>query len=200
MRFRWRLVTDAADYDQGWWLDDVSVYTCESANPTVDVTIGGNLKGSYPMLTNGYKLVQYAVEGGPVVVSSDNGANIVASLFQLRRPASTGGWTGIAHLMGIPQEQLSDTYVFPYFDATTSNMYNVFTIGNVDTKSTTVSVKIAGVLYDTYTLDPSEALVVRPPLKGGPIVIQSNNDAKLSPNFTSSKEMQPPARITVNPR
>ena len=47
--------------------------------------------------------------------------------------------------MGIPQEQLSDTYVFPYFDATTSNMYNVFTIGNVDTKSTTVAVTIAGV-------------------------------------------------------
>ena len=146
---------------------------------TIGTTIGGDLLGSYPMGANQYTLKTYPVEGGPVVVSTNNDTNTVASLFQLRRPASTGGWTGIAHLMGIPQEELSDTYVFPYFDATDPTMYNVFTIGNVDTVSTTVSVTIGGVFYDDYDLAPSDALVVRPPLKGGPIVIQSDNSAKI---------------------
>ena len=35
--------------------------------------------------------------GGPVVISSNNGASIIASLLQFRRPGTSGGWTVITH-------------------------------------------------------------------------------------------------------
>jgi len=56
--------------------------------------------------------------GGPVVVSSDTGAKIIASLYELRRDPTLAGWNGQSEMMGLPWEQLSDQYIIPqYFGA-----------------------------------------------------------------------------------
>jgi hypothetical protein len=62
------------------------------------------------------------VTGGPVLVSSDNGARIIASLYQLKRAGTSGRWNGQSEMMGIPFTQLSSTYVLPYYDYTTPGL------------------------------------------------------------------------------
>ncbi|NWG35442.1 MAG: hypothetical protein HXY42_13485, partial [Chloroflexi bacterium] len=62
----------------------------------LDVTIGTNPPTRYYMESGQSKVETYlGVNGGPVVVKSTNGANIIASYLQYRRPGTTGGWTGI---------------------------------------------------------------------------------------------------------
>ena len=61
------------------------------------------------------------VVGGPVVISSD-GADIIASLYELQRPKNTGTWWGQSQMMGVPQTQLSDTFVFPRYNGTGKGM------------------------------------------------------------------------------
>jgi len=58
------------------------------------------------------------VSGGPVVVSADAGANIIASLYELRRDPNSLGWNGQSEMMGVPWGELSNSYVIPrYFGA-----------------------------------------------------------------------------------
>ena len=62
------------------------------------------------------------ISGGPVVVSADTGAKIIASLYELRRDPSLRGWNGQSEMMGVPWEELSDSYVIPrYYGAVNPN-------------------------------------------------------------------------------
>jgi len=56
--------------------------------------------------------------GGLVVISSDNGAKIIASLYELKREFTTGKLTGQNQMMALPLTELSNTYVFPLYDGT----------------------------------------------------------------------------------
>jgi bacillolysin len=38
VRFRWRMATDSSVFDQGWWLDDVRIYTCSGSAATSTAT------------------------------------------------------------------------------------------------------------------------------------------------------------------
>jgi Zn-dependent metalloprotease len=148
---------------------------------TITVTIGGILRGTYPM-ASGQSMVQSynGVNGGPVVIKSNNGAKIIASYLQYRRPGTTGGWTGITQTMALTDEQISDTYVIPHYDYTDSTKYQHFQIANFDTIATNVTVTIGGVLKGTYPLDVGSAVnVLYPNFAGGPAVISSDNGAKL---------------------
>jgi hypothetical protein len=58
-----------------------------------------------------------------VVISSDNGAKIIASLYQLKRAGTSGKWNDQSEMMGMPWAQLSDVYVFPYYDYTTPGFW-----------------------------------------------------------------------------
>jgi hypothetical protein len=33
VRFRWRMGLDTADFNWGWWLDDIRIYTCGKKRP-----------------------------------------------------------------------------------------------------------------------------------------------------------------------
>ena len=79
--------------------------------------------------------------------------------------------------MGLPAEQLSDTYLFPAYNNLTLDGQLRF--GNVDSVPTTVTVTIAGVLKGSYDLDPSQSQRVSYPLDAGPVVIASSNGAKI---------------------
>jgi len=70
------------------------------------------------------------VTGGPVVVRSSNGARIIASLYELKRTANTGLYTGQTQMMGLPESQLSDTYVIPRYNYTLQDVipYVIFAV------------------------------------------------------------------------
>jgi hypothetical protein len=58
------------------------------------------------------------VIGGPVVVYSENGADIIVSLYELKKPDTSSKWTGQTQMMGLPWTQLSDTYIIPRYNYT----------------------------------------------------------------------------------
>jgi hypothetical protein len=60
----------------------------------------------------------YNITDGPIVVSSDPGAKIIASLYELKRYQAGVPWNGQSEMMGVPAGQLSDKYLLPlYFGA-----------------------------------------------------------------------------------
>ena len=86
-----------------------------NVSTTVMVTIGGVLKGTYPLLPNQSQRISYAgLDDGPVVISSSGGVPIIAS----QRVAYFDGsdWTSFAEMMGLPQSQLTTTYLFPWYN------------------------------------------------------------------------------------
>jgi len=54
------------------------------------------------------------LNSGPVVIKSSGGVPIIAS----ERVAYFNGsdWTSFAEMMGLPQSQLTTTYVFPWYN------------------------------------------------------------------------------------
>jgi hypothetical protein len=147
----------------------------DTAATTVTVTIGGVNRGTYPLQPNQSHRVNYALDSGPVVIKSSNGAKIIAAL----RDAylSNGQVESFVQLMGLPKEQLSDTYYFPAYNNLTLDGQLRF--GNVDTVATNVTVTIGGVDRGTYILQPNQSHRVSYPLDTGPVVIKSSNGAKI---------------------
>ncbi len=146
----------------------------KSANISVD--IGGVNRGTYGIAPLGSQRVTFALDDGPVKVASTNGLPIIAAL----RDAwlTNGVVTSFAQLMGLPQEQLSDTYLFPVYNNVTQSEQLRF--ANVDTVPTTVTITIAGVVRGTYTLQPNEGKRVEfPGLDTGPLEIKSSGGAKI---------------------
>jgi hypothetical protein len=85
---------------------------------TVKVTINSVLQGTYTLGANAVKRVSFpGVDNGPVVVESSGGVKILASV----RVAYVDGGvtTSYAEMMGLPLEQLSTTYFFPFYDNVT---------------------------------------------------------------------------------
>jgi hypothetical protein len=83
------------------------------------VKIGGVERGRFPIKVGASQNVTFpGVVGGPVEVYSDNGADIVVSLYELKRTETTGKWTGQTQMMGLPTSELTDTYIIPRYNYT----------------------------------------------------------------------------------
>jgi len=83
----------------------------------VTVTIGGVEQGRYLLAPNGSRRIKFFdVDEGPVVVSSEGGVPIITSERAAYSPDGGATWTRFAELLGLPVEQLSDTYLFPAYD------------------------------------------------------------------------------------
>ena len=107
----------------------------------VNVYVGGALNGSYFLTTGQSTRQNYAgVDSGPVKVISTNGTPIITALRDAW--AVNGVTTSFSQLMGLPLEQLSDTYVFPGYNNVTLD--EQLRIANVDTVATSVTVTIGG--------------------------------------------------------
>ena len=141
----------------------------KSAN--VDVSIGGNLEGSYTVAPGGQKRVEYDLDTGPVVIASTNTVPIIAALRDSWWDSTTSTWTSFVQMMGLPKEQLSDTYYFPSYN--NISLSGQLRFGNVDTVGTWVRVVIGGVERGRYYLNPSEQKRVEYDLDTGPVVIES---------------------------
>jgi hypothetical protein len=142
-----------------------------------------------------FYIFRQAVTGGPVLVSSDNGARIIASLYQLKRAGTSGRWNGQSEMMGIPPNLLSDTYVLPYYDYTTPGLQPSLNIANADSMPTDITVTIGGTPMGTYPMDGGTSQVVTyAGIKGGPVVVESNNGAKILASMLELRRSD----ITVN--
>jgi hypothetical protein len=142
------------------------------ASPTnTEVYIGGIKQGNYYVAQGNQERVEYDLDSGPVVVTNTKGTKIIAALRDSWRDSSTSTWTSFVQMMGLPKEQLSDSYYFPSYNNV--SLSGQLRFGNVDTVGTWVRVVIGGVERGRYYLDPSEQARVEYDLDSGPVVIES---------------------------
>ena len=87
-----------------------------TANTTVTVTIGGVVQGVYPLSPNASQRVNYPINSGPVVIQSSGNVPIIASQRVAYFDSGPGKWTSFAEMMGLPSNQLTTTYLFPWYN------------------------------------------------------------------------------------
>ncbi|MBN8655601.1 MAG: hypothetical protein J0M11_07690, partial [Anaerolineae bacterium] len=142
----------------------------------VDVTIGGNFISDYYLATSASQRVNYpTLDAGPVKIESISGAPIIAALREAWNNQQTGllSSTSFAQLMGIPAEQLSDTYYLPHYNDLSPLLDAQLRIGNVDTTTATVAITIGGVLQETVNIAPGASYRVNyPTLDAGPVKVE----------------------------
>ena len=148
-----------------------------TANTTVTVTIGGIVRGNYPLAPNQSTRISYpGLDGGPVKVTSSGNVPIIASM----RVAYFNGskWTSFSELMGLPSNKLTNSYIFPWYNNLDLNSQLRF--GNVGTSPTTVTVTIGGVFQGNYNLIPNESKRVSyTGLDGGPVKVTSSGNVPI---------------------
>jgi hypothetical protein len=83
---------------------------------TVTVTIGGVVKGTYTLAPNASQRVSYPINSGPVVIQSSGSVPIIASMRVAYLDTSINKWTSFAEMMGLPKEQLTTSYLFPWYN------------------------------------------------------------------------------------
>jgi hypothetical protein len=157
--------------------EQLRISNVDSVSSTVTVTIGGVLRGTYPLAAGEAVRVNYAgLDSGPVVVQGTTGVKIISAI---REAWAVNGVTkSFVQLMGLPKQQLSDQYVFPGYNNVTLN--EQLRIGNVDSVESTVTVTIGGVLRGTYTLQPNEAVRVNyAGVDSGPVIVQGTTGVKI---------------------
>lgn len=177
------------------WYDDVNMTnhilvgnTSSSQTASVQIFIGGVLRGTYNIPANGVLQQRYpGLIGGPVQVRSTNGVNIVVS-----QKSVSGTKKSYNEVMGYPYNQFTNTYWFPWYDhgypnVIGSNMRTWILVGNPSTTQTAnVQIYIGGVLMEdstsqttpkptTFTIPPRGNITPRwIGLQGGPVQIVSN--------------------------
>jgi hypothetical protein len=174
------------DYTDPTRYNSLQLANFDTVPTDIIVEIGGVQQGSsIPLGVGESQNVTFSgVKGGPIVVYSDNGAAIVATLYELKRPSTSSSWTGQTTMMGLPWSQLSDTYVIPRYNYTLQDLLPFVVFANTDSLPTTVTVTIGGVLRGTYNLDSGESRVeTYPGVNGGPVVVQSDNGAPIIASY-----------------
>jgi hypothetical protein len=146
-----------------------------NAQTTVTVKIGGVTQPqTYTLGPNQSQRISFALDAGPVEVTSSGGVPITAAMrINLK---NNPNFTSYTELMGLTGATLTDTrYLFPWYN-NTGLLDSQLRFANVGNANTTVSVKINGVVQpNTYALKPNES--VRVSLAGvdnGPIEVYSS--------------------------
>jgi len=178
--------------------DAVLVANMDSVDRQITITIGGTPRETFTLPPSGSAYKTYlGVAGGPLVVSSDTGAKIIASLYELKKdPKVTTGSNGQSEMMGVPWGELSNTYLIPiYFGhpSHTSLKPSLF-IANADTVPRAITVKIGGVEMagSPYTLQPGTDKVLTYPLDGA-VEISSASGAKIVASLFQLRRVSPTA-------
>lgn len=149
------------------------VYTIDKNFRSINVLIAGVNKGQYNLLLGNNQRESYtAVNAGPVKVSSNVSTSIIASERVAYTPNGGTTWTSFDEMMGLPSNQLTDTYHFPYYNNVEMNTQ--LRIGNVGTSSTNVTVTIGGVVQGVYPVAPSQSIRLAYNLNSGPVQVKSS--------------------------
>ena len=164
------------------WYDNVDfnsqlrIGNVGTSSTIVTVSVAGVIQGTYNLAPNQSQQIIYSgLDNGPVRVQS-SGAPIIASLGVGDFNGSV--WTSHSELMGLPQGQLSTSYMFPWYNNVEINSQLRF--GNVGNTAATVTVTVGGVIQGSYTLAPNESQQVSyPGLSNGPVKVESSNGASI---------------------
>jgi hypothetical protein len=142
----------------------------------IDVTIGGNLMGSYTVPPGEEKREYYNVSDGPVVVESINDMDIVSAI----RLQSFANNTlhSFVETMGVPSGLLSHKYFFPTYNNTWGPLNSQVRFGNLDADPTTIRVTIGGVNVWEDEVPGLDERRLYFPVSGGPVVIESLDVSK----------------------
>ena len=155
-----------------WWS-----FTISSAR--VQVIVAGSSMGTYTLSSqNSVKISYPSVNNGPVKVMSTNAVPIVASERVAYSPDGGTTWTSYSELMGLPSNQLANSYTFPWYNNVDLNSQLRF--GNVGTSNTTVTVTIGGIIRGSHNLIPNESKRVSyAGLDKGPVKITSSGNVPI---------------------
>ncbi|HET9909993.1 MAG TPA: serine protease, partial [Anaerolineales bacterium] len=136
-----------------------------------NVFIGDQLKGKYGLIQNQSIRDGYVVDDGPAQVVSTNGASVITALRVIWK--EPGPRYSYSEMMGLPVEQLSNEYWFPWYNfAAPNSMDQGFRIANVDSGANTVEVRVGTTLLDTIALGGGDSVRVGyPAVDNGPIKI-----------------------------
>ena len=162
-----------SDCGYGFVLADNAVSWVRNNTAKVDVTIGGDLKGNYDIVSGSSVRPRYTgVDAGPVIVDSVNIDVIAAIRDAWSQNGVVESW---AQLMGLPSSQLSTSYYFPAYNNV--NLNDQLRFANLGASATTVTVKIGNSVNETYVLQAGEAKRVRyTGIDDGPVIVSSSGE------------------------
>src|SRR5688572_7983793 len=137
----------------------------------IDVSIGGGGQGRLGVPDGASARTGFAgVDNGPVKIESTNGMDILAALRVIWK--EPGFRASYSEMMGLPKEQLSTEYWFPWYNnAMPNSMDQGFRIGNVNTTSTAIQVWVGTNRIDNFSLNPGDSMRVSYDVDDGPIRI-----------------------------
>ncbi|HET9908123.1 MAG TPA: hypothetical protein VFQ23_15840 [Anaerolineales bacterium] len=171
--YPWYNNLDVASMDQGFRIANI-----DDTPHTVRVFLGTNQVGQdIPLAAGGSTRVGFAINDGPIkiVCTTCNPANsndrIITSLRVIWK--EPGFRATYSEMMGMPLEQLSTTYWFPWYNnADVASMDQGFRIAIVNgSGENTVQVFVAGALQESITLTENESVRVGYNANNGPAQI-----------------------------
>lgn len=151
--------------------------TSTTQSTTVQVYIGGVLRGTYTLAPRSAERIRYqGLSGGPVRIVGTPGVPILAGM----RIIYSGG-NSFDEIMAYPTVQLDDEYWFPFYNHNNVNLDTELRIANTSSsQSSTVNVYFGATLMGTYNLGPtSYQLISYPGQFGGPVHIVGTNGVPL---------------------
>ena len=148
--------------------DHCDIGAFEYTNIAVNIA-GGNWDNYYVPPQTGQRY-GFVADDGPVQISNLESENILAALRVIWK--EPGFRASYSEMMGLPAEQLSTEYWFPWYNnAVPASMDQGFRIGNVNITSTTIQIWVGNNPIDSFTLDPGASIRVGYPVDNGPIRI-----------------------------
>ena len=153
-----------------------AIFDNSSGCADVDASIGGALRGSYGIPPGEEMREYYDVSGGPVVVESQNGKDIVAAI--RLQSMQVGTLYSFVETMGVPAGLLSYKYYFPTYNNTWGPLNSQIRFGNLDINSTTIRVTIGGNVVWEQSVPGLEERRLYFDVSGGPVVIESLDTTK----------------------
>jgi hypothetical protein len=152
--------------------DPCPAWTYANTN-NVQVHVGGAMQGVYSLSPGASLRVAYsALNNGPVRIRRTDGMPLISSERVAYTPDGGATWTSFSELMGLPANQLTTNYLFPWYNNIDLNTQLRF--GNVGNAATTVTVRIGGAVQGTYNLTPNQSTRVSYNMNNGPVQIQSS--------------------------
>ncbi len=137
---------------------------------TVKVTIGTTF-WTYPVAAHSERREYLPVNGGPVIIESTDSTKKIIAAIRLQSFANNTLYS-FAETMGIPVDQLSDTYYFPTYNNTWDPLNSQLRFANINDTDIDIQVTI-GTSSWTYPVAAHSERREYLPVNGGPVIVKS---------------------------
>jgi len=133
----------------------------------IQVLIDESPVGNYTLPSDESVRTDYDLNDGPVQISNSGSDTIVAS----QRVIYAG--VSYSEMMGLPFEQLTNEYLFPYYNNVAMN--SQLRVSNLGGVPTTITVRLGTDVIDSYTLPAGDATRINyPGANSGPLRVSSS--------------------------